>query len=194
MDLLSCEYQEENRTLKAIGFNTSVAKSTDGVVEWDALPDIAFSNAAPSTAAALIPLGDLTTAKVPNLLKAYAESNQLIEEVGADHHVEKILVPQPQDTSCLTAILIYTADHGLLDICVFRQSHSGIITKVWCSDLVWGIAQAPSLKNSPKELNFSAIAMNEHRRTYGISLWKIHEFEIDRKNPFSWNYIGDIRI
>ncbi|CAG8980732.1 hypothetical protein HYALB_00012930 [Hymenoscyphus albidus] len=61
-------YQEENRTLKAMGFNTSVAKSTDGVVRWDVLPDIAFPNAAPSTAAALIPLADLTTAKVPNLL------------------------------------------------------------------------------------------------------------------------------
>lgn len=75
-------YQDPNQRLDTIGYNRSLVDSSQGsaIQGWDAKAAEAGTPVAPGTGIALIPLASPTTKRVPSLLKAYGETNQVTQE------------------------------------------------------------------------------------------------------------------
>lgn len=99
------------------------------------------------------------------------------------------MTTKAQDSSQFAALPIKDRNQIRSDIFVATLYPNGTVASQWCQDDQWGDTTLPMI-NGTETKNYTAIAINQDQRFYGISSGQIYEYEIGDLTPLSWNYIG----
>lgn len=99
------------------------------------------------------------------------------------------LTTKAQDVSQFSAVPIKNGNQIWSDILVTTLFPNGTVATQWCQDSKWGDTTIPTISGVDTK-NYTAIAMNQDQRFYGISSGQIYEYEIGGQTPLSWKYLG----
>ncbi|KAE8443358.1 hypothetical protein EG329_001916 [Mollisiaceae sp. DMI_Dod_QoI] len=145
----------------------------------------------------LAPIADINTQ--PYQLRAYIDVSQASQEILWDGYVSEgvwstasalphlpLSSPPPQ----FAAASFGTVNQGFFASMLVFLFPNGTISANWWDNTNWHTYITPS-PNMPQS-NFTAIAMNQDLRFYGISSGAIYEYSIDGSNPFDWSYVNPV--